>query len=48
MQLQHILETCLYVDDLDAAEAFYSGVLGLPKYSREDDGYLFYRLPRGM
>lgn len=48
MQLRHILETCLYVDNLDAAEDFYGGVLGLPKYSRQDNGYLFYRLSRGM
>jgi len=25
----HILETCLYAEDLDAARAFYEGLLGL-------------------
>ena len=29
MRPEGILETCLYVDDLDAAEQFYATVLGL-------------------
>jgi catechol-2,3-dioxygenase len=29
-ELLSILETALYVDDLDAASAFYEGVMGLP------------------
>ncbi len=29
MKVQRILETCLYVEDLDAAERFYVDVLGL-------------------
>src|SRR5690349_17346306 len=29
--LQGVLETAVYVDDLDKAEQFYGGVLGLPK-----------------
>ena len=29
MQLDRVLETCLYVDDLDRAAAFYEQVLGL-------------------
>jgi len=33
---QAVLETSLYVDDLDRAVAFYEGVLGLRKI---DDGY---------
>lgn len=38
-----ILETILYVGDLDAAEAFYSGVLGLAVYSRQPGRQVFYR-----
>ncbi len=32
--LEGILETALYADDLDAAEAFYGGILGLQKITR--------------
>ena len=43
-----ILETALYVDDLDAAEAFYGGVLGLEKISRAGDRHIFYRCGPGV
>lgn len=43
-----ILETILYVDDLDAAEAFYAGVLGLTVFSRKADRQVFFRLDRQM
>ncbi len=38
-----ILETILYATDLDSAEAFYSGVLGLPLYSKQPGRQIFYR-----
>ena len=38
-----ILESALYVDDLDAAESFYGGVLGLEKVSRAGTRHVFYR-----
>ncbi len=38
-----ILETILYAEDLDAAEAFYSGVLGFEVYSRHEGRQVFYR-----
>ena len=38
-----ILETILYVTDLAAAEAFYSGVLGLALYSKQPGRQVFYR-----
>jgi catechol 2,3-dioxygenase-like lactoylglutathione lyase family enzyme len=38
-----ILETILYARDLDAAEAFYSGVLALALYSKQPGRQLFYR-----
>ena len=34
--IDRVLETILYVDDLDAAERFYGGVLGLELDSRKD------------
>lgn len=34
--LAGVLETCLYVDDLDRARAFYEGVLGLAPMFRDD------------
>lgn len=43
-----VLETCLYAADLDAAEAFYSGVLGLTLHSKVSGRHLFYRLDGAM
>ena len=48
MQLLDILETCLYVDDLAAAERFYSQVLGLAFHSRQEERHIFFRCGRGM
>lgn len=42
------LETCLYADDLAAAEQFYSEVLGLPLHSKVEGRHLFYRLEGSM
>jgi catechol 2,3-dioxygenase-like lactoylglutathione lyase family enzyme len=38
-----ILETCLYAPDLDAAEGFYGGLLGLRRHVRVGDRHVFYR-----
>ena len=43
-----ILETCLYVDDLAAAEMFYSQVLGLTPFSRVEKRHIFFRCGTGM
>jgi catechol 2,3-dioxygenase-like lactoylglutathione lyase family enzyme len=43
MQPHAILETCLYVDDLQAAERFYHRVLGLPCVGRQDGRHVFFR-----
>jgi catechol 2,3-dioxygenase-like lactoylglutathione lyase family enzyme len=48
MRAQRILETCLYVDDLDAAESFYERVLGLEVYSRVAGRHVFFRCGDGM
>lgn len=39
-----ILETALYVDDLDAAERFYGGVLSLPLINRAGNRHMFFSL----
>ncbi len=39
-----ILETCLYVDDLNAAERFYREVLGLEFDARQEGRHVFLRL----
>ena len=38
-----ILESSLYANDLDAAERFYGGVLGLEKIARAGNRHIFYR-----
>jgi catechol 2,3-dioxygenase-like lactoylglutathione lyase family enzyme len=38
-----VLEAALYVDDLDAAEAFYGGVLKFDHITRVDNRHSFYR-----
>ena len=43
-----ILETCLYAEDLDAAEAFYTRVLGLEVFSRQQGRHVFFRCGPGM
>lgn len=43
-----ILETCLYVDDLDAAERFYQEVLGLEPLSRQAGRHAFFKFEGGV
>jgi catechol 2,3-dioxygenase-like lactoylglutathione lyase family enzyme len=43
MKVTHILETCLYVDDLARAEKFYTEVLGLVVESRQEGRHLVLR-----
>lgn len=38
-----VLEAAVYAADLDAAEAFYGGVLGLERIRRVGDRHVFYR-----
>ena len=38
-----ILEAAVYVDDLDATEAFYGGLLGLERILRLDGRHVFFR-----
>ncbi len=43
-----ILETILYVEDLEAAEAFYSGVLGFEVHAKSAGRQVFYRCGNQM
>ena len=43
-----ILESALYADDLDAAEAFYGTILGLELIGRGGNRHLFFRCGPGM
>jgi catechol 2,3-dioxygenase-like lactoylglutathione lyase family enzyme len=43
-----LLETVLYVANLDAAERFYTEVLGLTLVSRDADRHVFFRSARDM
>lgn len=38
-----VLEAAIYVDDLDAAAAFYGDVLGLPEVIRQEERHVFFR-----
>lgn len=48
MPPQAILETALYADDLDAAEAFYGGVLGLRRRVRVGNRHVFFDMGSAM
>jgi catechol 2,3-dioxygenase-like lactoylglutathione lyase family enzyme len=43
-EIQAIVETGVYVDDLARAEAFYHGVLGLAVVGREPGRHVFFRV----
>ncbi|HYH79748.1 MAG TPA: VOC family protein [Longimicrobium sp.] len=43
MQAREILETCLYADDLEAAERFYTDVLGLTRITAVPGRHVFFR-----
>ncbi len=43
-----ILESALYVDDLDAGEAFYRDVMGLDILARVEGRHVFFRCGQGV
>jgi catechol 2,3-dioxygenase-like lactoylglutathione lyase family enzyme len=43
-----ILETAVYADDIDAAEAFYGALLGLEKVLRAGNRHVFFRCGPGI
>lgn len=48
MRVERVLESCLYAEDLPAAERFYSDVLGLEVHSRAEGRHVFFRLGPSM
>jgi catechol 2,3-dioxygenase-like lactoylglutathione lyase family enzyme len=46
--IDRVLETVLYVDDLDAAERFYGDVLGLEQDSKKAGLFVFFKCGTGM
>jgi catechol 2,3-dioxygenase-like lactoylglutathione lyase family enzyme len=43
-----ILESALYVDDLDAAEAFYADIMGLERIAKVEKRHVFFRCGEGV
>ena len=48
MNINGILEACLYVDDLNAAEQFYKKVLNIEPFSRVGNRHVFFRCGQSM
>lgn len=48
MQPSVILESALYVSDLDAAEKFYGEVMGLKRIAKVDGRHVFFRCGQGV
>ena len=46
--ITRVLETCLYATDLQAAERFYTDVLGLDRFSSAPGRHVFFRCGDGM
>jgi catechol 2,3-dioxygenase-like lactoylglutathione lyase family enzyme len=47
-EIRAIVETAIYVDDLDAAEAFYRDMLGLEVIGKEAGRHDFFRVGDGV
>ena len=43
-EIEAVVETAIYVDDLDRAEAFYRGVLNLPVLGRDAGRHVFFQV----
>ena len=43
MQIKAVVETAIYIDDLDAAEDFYHGILGLRVIGKEPGRHVFFQ-----
>ena len=44
MQIQAIIETAIYVDDLDATERFYRDIFGLRVIAKEHGRHVFFQV----
>jgi catechol 2,3-dioxygenase-like lactoylglutathione lyase family enzyme len=42
--IEHLVEAGIYADDLEAAEAFYGGVLGLEVLTKQPGRHVFFRV----
>ena len=47
-EIEAIVESAIYMDDLEAAEAFYRGVLGLEVIGKEIGRHVFFRVGSGV
>ncbi len=48
MQPKRVIETAVYAQDMEAAERFYGGILGLETYGKRDERHVFFRCGEGM
>jgi len=48
LSFPHIKETCLYIKDIDEAEAFYHGKLKLPIVAKAEGRHIFFRAGSSM
>ncbi len=48
MRVRRVLESCLYATDLEAAERFYTSVLGLEMLTHVPDRHVFFRCGPGV
>lgn len=46
-EIEAVIETGIYVDDLERTEAFYQDVLGLAVIGKEPDRHVFFRVGQG-
>ena len=44
LTIKAIIETAIYVDDLEATEAFYGTILGLPVIGKEPGRHVFFQV----
>ena len=44
MRINAVVETAIYVDDLQAAESFYRTILGLPVIGKEPGRHVFFQV----
>jgi catechol 2,3-dioxygenase-like lactoylglutathione lyase family enzyme len=44
LQIQAVIETAIYVDDLRGAETFFGTILGLPVLAREPGRHVFFQV----
>jgi len=48
MKVNKILETCLYVSDLEKAQHFYSDVLGLEPFKKAAERHVFFKCGKSV